>query len=429
MDEELWLDYYYRNKEKEDPEPDQDNDLEPEIDQEKEAEPEQSREEAKYQEKEDLENKVQIEIEPRQVQEKQNQHQEHHERKRWGREHDRRSRITNRSYQRLQQTPPLQRKEVPRRLSPVNQIIQLAITNIRNLENPNQRKKSIYFGRTYELKAKDKLAPSTAAKYEREAKTLRSLKEQYSNEEMFTYIINLAVNKSRSTYFRQKAILERILSDQEAAGDRSGIGLLRMLRHMPDYHRIRHIFNQKIEKSRETDKRRNCKIGMDAVLDYMCEVKSPKHPMMQLVPLILYHTGARVSEVQGMKIYAEPDNSLTIRIKSMKTGCARSAPATRTVKIKDKQICALLKSNHIGTTITDPFVGIPTQTIRNNLLAARRRLSRRGIDVPSPHYFRHNFASMERAAGVDNEQLRKELGHTNQETTRQYGGGNIRHSH
>ena len=50
MDEELWLDYYYRKKE--DPEPDQDNDLEPEIDQEKEAEPEQSRKEIKCQEKE-----------------------------------------------------------------------------------------------------------------------------------------------------------------------------------------------------------------------------------------------------------------------------------------------------------------------------------------------------------------------------------------
>ena len=83
----------------------------------------------------------------------------------------------------------------------------------------------------------------------------------------------------------------------------------------------------------------------------------------------------------------------------------------------------------IGTKYREPYANIPTQTIRNNMLAARRRLSRRGIDVPSPHYFRHNFATRERAAGVDNEQLRREMGHTNQETTRQYGGGNFRHNH
>lgn len=199
-----------------------------------------------------------------------------------------------------------------------------------------------------------------------------------------------------------------------------------MLRHMPDYHRIRHIYGLKVEKSKETDKRRNAKIGLDAVKEYMREVRSKTHPMMQLVPLILYHTGARVSEVQQMKIYAEPNGEMTVRIRSVKTGCARKAPATRTVTITDKQICALLRSNNIGITIHTPFADIPTQTIRNNLLAARRRLSRRGIDVPSPHYFRHDYATRQRAAGVSNEDLRRQLGHTNQETTRQYGGGNIR---
>ena len=382
--------------------------------------------------KRDLENKVQIEIEPRhQDQEKQNQHQEHHERKRWGREHDRRSRVTGRSYQR----PPLPiqtiQREIQRRLSPTDQIIQLAVSAIRQLENPDQGKKSIYFfGRTYELKAKDKLAPSTAAKYEREAKTLRSLKEQYSNEEMFLHIVHLATNKSRSTYFRQKAILERILSDQEAAGDRSGIGLLRMLRHMPDYHRIRHIFGQEVEKSKETDKRRNCKIGWEAVKAYTSVIHSPAHPNMQLVPLILYFTGARISELRDLRIYAEPNGELTVKIKSKKTGCASRAPKERTVRLRDKDFCEwLIISDGIGTTNTEPFKDIPSNTARNALLSARRKLARKSIDVPSPHYFRHNYATMRRAAGVDNEQLRREMGHTNQETTRQYGGGNFRHNH
>ena len=428
MDEELWLDYYYRNKEKEDPEPDQDNDLEPEINQEKEAEPEQSREETKYQKKEDLENKVQIEIEPRHDQEKQNQHQEHHERKRWGREHDRRSRVTGRTCQRSQQTPPLQRKikkEVPRRLSPTDQIIQLAVSAIRQLENPDQRKKSIYFGRTYELKDKTKLAPSTAQKYERETRTLKDLMQKYSNEEMFTYIINLAVNKSRSTYFRRKAILESILTEQAAAGDTSGIGLLRMLRHMPDYHKIRHIFGQEVEKSRETDKRRNCKIGWEAVKAYTSVIHSPAHPYMQLVPLILYFTGARISELRDLRIFAEPNGELTVKIKSRKTGCASRASKERTVRLRDKDFCEWLISDGIGTTSTEPFKDIPSNTARNALLSARRKLARKSIDVPSPHYFRHNYATMRRAAGIDNEQLRREMGHTNQETTRQYGGGNF----
>ena len=438
MDEELWLDYYYRNKEKEDPEPDQDNDLEPEIDQEKEAEPEQPREEIKYQEKDELENIVQAEIAPRrdQNQEKQNQHQEHHERKRWGREHDRRSRIAGRTYQRSQQTiiykaPSLQReikKEIPRPLSATDQIINLAMEAIKKLENPNQKKRSIYFGKVYELKDQNKLAPSTAAKYERETRTMKELMQQRSNEEMFLHIVHLATNKSRSTYFRQKAILERILSDQEAAGDRSGIGLLRMLRHMPDYHRIRHIFGQEVERSKETDKRRTCKIGLDAVIEYGNEIAS-RNRQMKYVPMIMYITGARISELQAMRIYAEPDNSLTVRIRSAKTGCAKNAPKERVLKIAPSDITKGLIRMGIGTKYREPYANIPTQTIRNNLLAARRRLSRRGIDVPSPHYFRHNYATQQREAGVSNEDLRRKLGHTSQETTRQYGGGNIRQSH
>lgn len=408
MDEELWLDYYYgRNKKERDEEPDPD-----------------SREESKeikYQEKDKLENNVQTEIAPRQ-----NQHQEHHERKRWGREHDRRSRVTGRSYQRPQQTPSLQReiKEIPRPLSATDQIIQMAVEAIRKLENPDQRKKSIYFGKVYELKDQNKLAPSTAAKYERETRTIKELMQQRSNEEMFLYIVNLATNKSRSTYFRQKAILERILSDQEATGDRSGIGLLRMLRHMPDYHRIRHIFGQEVEKSKETDKRRTCKIGLDAVVEYGNEIAS-RNRQMKYVPMIMYITGARISELQTMRIYAEPDNSLTVRIRSVKTGCAKNAPKERVLKIAPSDITKGLIRMGIGTKYREPYANIPTQTIRNNMLAARRRLSRRGIDVPSPHYFRHNFATRERAAGIDNEQLRREMGHTNQETTRQYGGGNF----
>lgn len=416
MDEELWLDYYYGRNEKE-------RDEEPDPDSRKESK------EIKYQEKDELENNVQTEIAPRQNQdqEKQNQHQEHHERKRWGREHDRRSRVTGRSYQRPQQTPSLQReiKEIPRPLSATDQIIQMAVEAIRKLENPNQKKRSIYFGKVYELKDQNKLAPSTAAKYERETRTIKELMQQRSNEEMFLHIVHLATNKSRSTYFRQKAILERILSDQEATGDRSGIGLLRMLRHMPDYHKIRHIFGQEVEKSRETDKRRNCKIGWEAVKAYTSVIHSPAHPYMQLVPLILYFTGARISELRDLRIYAEPNGELTVKIKSKKTGCASRAPKERTVRLRDKDFCEWLISDGIGTTSTEPFKDIPSNTARNALLSARRKLARKSIDVPSPHYFRHNYATMRRAAGIDNEQLRKELGHTNQETTRQYGGGNF----
>ena len=416
MDEELWLDYYYGRKNGKEEEPEQTEEAPEEIDdrasepERKEKEPEQPHEERQPEE-------------PKEQPLSNNKPK--HERSHWSRGRRDRDRITGRNRPTIISIQKEVKKERPHDLllQKYHNVMQLAFDAVRALKNPNEGKRSIYFvGRTYELKDESKLAPSTRIKYEREKKAMLELEKALNKEEMIIDIIRTATQQSRSTYFRRKAILERIYAERTDEDSRK---MLSLLRHMPDYHRIRHIFNQKIEKSRETDKRRNCKIGMDAVLDYMREVKSHKHPMMQLVPLILYHTGARVSEVQGMKIYAEPDNSLTIRIKSMKTGCARSAPATRTVKITDKQICALLKSNHIGTTITDPFVGIPTQTIRNNMLAARRRLSRRGIDVPSPHYFRHNFATRERAAGIDNEQLRKELGHTNQETTRQYGGGNF----
>ena len=421
MDEELWLDYYYDDRDED--EPDRDNDELKEQDV------------AEHEPKPEHEQDPEREPEADQKIKSPQPQQDTPERRRWGyrdgrsRITDRRARVTRRATP--QKAPVIYQLPTPssrerRRTSPADQIIMLALLNIKQLRDPDQKKRSIYFGRVYELKDQDKLAPSTAQKYERETRSLKSLMQQYSNEEMFIHIAQLAVNKSRSTYFRQKAILERILTEQETSGDRSGVGLLRMLRHMPDYHRIRHIYGLKVEKSKETDKRRNAKIGLDAVKEYMREVRSKTHPMMQLVPLILYHTGARVSEVQQMKIYAEPNGEMTVRIRSVKTGCARKAPATRTVTITDKQICALLRSNNIGITIHTPFADIPTQTIRNNLLAARRRLSRRGIDVPSPHYFRHDYATRQRAAGVSNEDLRRQLGHTNQETTRQYGGGNIR---
>ena len=434
MDEELWLDYYYRNKEKEDPEPEQDNDLEPnQIDQEK--EPEQDHKDQKENQPSDPKQDQKIELSAALKQTKEPEKIQHQERRRWSRDH--RSRVTGRTYQRPQQTPHLQsqreikeiKREIPRPLSATDQIIQMAVEAIRKLENPNQKKRSIYFGKVYELKDQNKLAPSTAAKYERETRTMKELMQQRSNEEMFTYIINLAVNKSRSTYFRQKAILERILSDQEAAGDRSGIGLLRMLRHMPDYHKIRHIFGMEVERSKETDKRRNCKIGWEAVKAYTSVIHSPAHPNMQLVPLILYFTGARISELRDLRIFAEPNGELTVKIKSRKTGCASRASKERTVRLRDKDFCEWLISDGIGTTSTEPFKDIPSNTARNALLSARRKLARKSIDVPSPHYFRHNYATMRRAAGIDNEQLRKELGHTNQETTRQYGGGNFRHNH
>ena len=412
MDEERWLDYYYGDKD----EPDRDNDDELEEQNESEREPEREQEPETDQK-----------IESPQPQ------QEAPERRRYDRSRitDRRARVTRRATPQrepvIYQLPtPSRGIERRRTTSPADQIIMLALLNIKQLRDPDQKKRSIYFGRVYELKDRDKIAPSTAKKYERETRSLKSLMQQYSNEEMFIYIAQLAVNKSRSTYFRQKAILERILTDQEASGDRSGVGLLRMLRHMPDYHRIRHIYGLEVEKSKETDRRRNAKIGLEAVKDYMREVQSKTHPMMQIVPLLLYQTGARVSEIQQMRFFAEPNGDMTVRIRSVKTGCARKAPSTRAVTITDKQICALLRSNNIGITIHSPFADIPTQTIRNNLLAARRRLSRRGIDVPSPHYFRHDYATRQRAAGVSNEDLRRQLGHTNQETTRQYGGGNIR---
>ena len=424
MDEERWLDYYYGDRsDRDEDEADRDND-----------------DELKEQDVAEHEREPEREQEPETDQkiESPQPQQDAPERRRWGyrdgrsRITDRRARVTRRAAP--QKAPVIYQLPTPssrerRRTSPADQIIMLALLNIKQLRDPDQKKKSIYFGRVYDLKDQDKLAPSTAKKYERETRSLKSLMQQYSNEEMFIYIAQLAVNKSRSTYFRQKAILERILTDQEASGDRSGVGLLRMLRHMPDYHRIRHIYGLEVKKSKETDKRRNAKIGLEAVKDYMREVQSKTHPMMQIVPLLLYQTGARVSEIQTMMIYAEPNGEMTVKIKSSKTGCARHAPSTRTIQIKDKQICALLRSNNIGITNHSPFADIPTQTVRNNLLAARRRLSRRGIDVPSPHYFRHDYATRQRASGISNEDLRKQLGHTNQETTRQYGGGNYHNKH
>ena len=422
MDEELWLDYYYGDRDEDEADRDNDDELKEQDVAEHEPKPE-------HEQDPEREPEADQKIKSPQPQ------QDAPERRRWGyrdgrsRITDRRARVTRRATP--QKAPVIYQLPTPssrerRRTSPADQIIMLALLNIKQLRDPNQKKRSIYFGRVYELKDQDKLAPSTAQKYERETRSLKSLMQQYSNEEMFIHIAQLAVNKSRSTYFRQKAILERILTEQETSGDRSGVGLLRMLRHMPDYHRIRHIYGLKVEKSKETDKRRNAKIGLDAVKEYMREVRSKTHPMMQIVPLLLYQTGARVSEIQQMRFYAEPNGDMTVRIRSIKTGCARKAPSTRAVTITDKQICALLRSNNIGITIHTPFADIPTQTIRNNLLAARRRLSRRGIDVPSPHYFRHDYATRQRAAGVSNEDLRRQLGHTNQETTRQYGGGNIR---
>ena len=209
------------------------------------------------------------------------------------------------------------------------------------------------------MKDKDKLATSTLAKYERETKAMLAKEKMLSKEEMIIDIIRTATQQSRSTYFRRKAILERIYA--ERTDDEDSRKMLSLLRHMPDYHRIRHIFGQEVEKSKETAKRRTCKIGLDAVIEYGNEIAS-RNRQMKYVPMIMYITGARISELQTMRIYAEPDNSLTVRIRSVKTGCAKNAPKERVLKIAPSDITKGLIRMGIGTKYREPYANIPTQT-------------------------------------------------------------------
>ena len=98
------------------------------------------------------------------------------------------------------------------------------------------------------MKDKDKLATSTLAKYERETKAMLAKEKMLSKEEMIIDIIRTATQQSRSTYFRRKAILERIYA--ERTDDEDSRKMLSLLRHMPDYHRIRHIFGQEVENQK-----------------------------------------------------------------------------------------------------------------------------------------------------------------------------------
>lgn len=143
MDEELWLDYYDGGRDEDEPERDND---ESERQDELEREPEQ-----------EIEPETDQKIESPQPQ------QDAPERRRWGyrdcrsRITDRRARVTRRSTP--QREPVIYQLPTPsrerRRTSPADQIIMLALLNIKQLRDPDQKKKSIYFGRVYDLKDQD----------------------------------------------------------------------------------------------------------------------------------------------------------------------------------------------------------------------------------------------------------------------------------
>jgi site-specific recombinase XerD len=140
---------------------------------------------------------------------------------------------------------------------------------------------------------------------------------------------------------------------------------------------------------------------------------------------ILYGTGLRRGELEGLSIEDWNSDESTLRVFGRKTGAERILPVTPGVSqcieayLPQRQNClekagrleerALLVSSS-GSRMTGPQIGI----------GIRRLAARAGIPHVTPHQFRHTCASDLLESGVSLPLVRDMLGHSEISTTMRY---------
>lgn len=145
---------------------------------------------------------------------------------------------------------------------------------------------------------------------------------------------------------------------------------------------------------------------------------------------LLYYTGMRKGEVCGLMWQDVDLKNRVIKVRrdidfvTNEVGKLKTPSSVRDIPIVDELLPLLHKG--IGFVITQDGEHLNASSSG----AMWKRLSRRiakcegvevknGMAVISPHYFRHNFASVLYSAGVDVLSAQKILGHSNPQTTMQ----------
>jgi len=158
------------------------------------------------------------------------------------------------------------------------------------------------------------------------------------------------------------------------------------------------------------------------------------HPDGLLVA-ILYYTGLRRGEVLGL-CWSDIDFAArTLRVErdidfvTGKVGTVKTDTSVRTVPVPDELMPLLQKYRRIGNGYilraprTGEFWSQATFVRRWKLLQAALLNAARGIEnngegsILTPHYFRHNYASILYRSGVDVLTAQRYLGHTDPTTT------------
>ena len=154
-----------------------------------------------------------------------------------------------------------------------------------------------------------------------------------------------------------------------------------------------------------------------------------------LLLAILYYTGLRRGEALGLRWSDVDFSARTLRVErdidfvTGKVGTVKTNTSVRTVPVPDELHALLIKTRQIGTgyIIRAPKTGEfwpqatfvrHWQSIQTALLKASSGIEQDGSgSILTPHYFRHNYASILYRSGVDVLSAQRYLGHTDPATT------------
>lgn len=154
-----------------------------------------------------------------------------------------------------------------------------------------------------------------------------------------------------------------------------------------------------------------------------------------LLLAILYYTGLRRGEALGLRWSDIDFSGRTLRVErdidfvTGKVGTVKTTTSVRTVPVPDELMTLLNKARQVGSgyIIRAPKTGVfwsqatfvrRWRQIQAALLKAAPGIEKDGSgSILTPHYFRHNYASILYRSGVDVLSAQLYLGHTDPATT------------
>ncbi len=157
-----------------------------------------------------------------------------------------------------------------------------------------------------------------------------------------------------------------------------------------------------------------------------CRTETGRRDRMML--LILYDTGARVSELTGLKVRdlrLDPPAKVTLQGKGMKQRSVPLMDETRDLLREHLYECGLTDSTSqmklvFGNQRAEEFTRAGVSYIINKYVAKAREQSSTIPEKVTPHIFRHSKAMHLLQAGINIIYIKDILGHSDVTTTQQY---------